>query len=310
MNHHLRPTSLFVSAISLLLATSAMAFPPTPYHELYGVVRDQFGNPLSQSAVVILNGPEGKIVEGYVSGSHSPGANYSLKVPLDAGTIDQLYQVNAITAQTQFTIEVRIGATVYFPIEMAGTLPEIGEAGKRTRLDLTLGVDSDGDGLPDSWEQDVIDSDPNDDLMTLADVTPDGDPDSDGVPNLQEYIAGTYAFEGRDSLELEIVSLDGGVAELEFLAITGRTYQLEASPRLGQFAPTAFALTPEGPEGLMWLMKLMPLPITLLVIPKYMPNPSSTSMRLLKLTFPHLNPISMGLSLRIRHGRFPNLRRL
>lgn len=61
---------------------------------------------------------------------------------------------------------------------------------------LTLPVvpasaDSDGDGMPDSFEQMIIDHDPADDIETLADVLPGDDYDGDGHSNLQEYLYGT-----------------------------------------------------------------------------------------------------------------------
>ena len=54
---------------------------------------------------------------------------------------------------------------------------------------LTLGTvtDTDGDGLADEWEQELIDADPNDALEILADVNPDDDLDGDGLTNLQEF---------------------------------------------------------------------------------------------------------------------------
>jgi len=50
--------------------------------------------------------------------------------------------------------------------------------------------DGDGDGLPDSWEQQIIDADPNDAIVTIADVLPSDDFDGDGANNDVEYANG------------------------------------------------------------------------------------------------------------------------
>lgn len=53
--------------------------------------------------------------------------------------------------------------------------------------------DEDNDGLPDSWEQLIIDADPNDGIATIQDVQPGEDFDDDDLTNLQEYQNGTDA---------------------------------------------------------------------------------------------------------------------
>lgn len=51
--------------------------------------------------------------------------------------------------------------------------------------------DTDQDGLPDEWEQQLVAADPDDAIETIADVLPDDDFDSDGQSNLEEYRAGS-----------------------------------------------------------------------------------------------------------------------
>lgn len=56
---------------------------------------------------------------------------------------------------------------------------------------LQIAGDSDGDGLTDSWEQEVIDSDPDDAVTSLEDIDPAGDLDGDNLTNLEEFEAET-----------------------------------------------------------------------------------------------------------------------
>lgn len=51
-------------------------------------------------------------------------------------------------------------------------------------------VDVDGDGLSDPWEQQIIDANPNDAIVTIYDVHPVDDFDNDGFTNQQEYDLG------------------------------------------------------------------------------------------------------------------------
>lgn len=48
-----------------------------------------------------------------------------------------------------------------------------------------------GDGLPDAWEQQIIDADPNDAITSIADVLPGDDFDGDGITNRDEYLFGS-----------------------------------------------------------------------------------------------------------------------
>ena len=220
--------------VSLALVLSALfsvhAFPPAPHHTLFGVVKNQHGTPMdSGDAIVVLSGPAGEVMRGPIDLSVAPGINYSLQVAQDSARTGQLYTPTAMLPTSPFTIRVEIGETSYLPIELQGEIRTLGASGESTRLDLTLGEDSDGDGLPDAWERDVIDFDPEDGIDDLADVNPDDDSDGDGMTNGAEYIAGTYAFDHLDALRLEVKEIVDGVARLEFVTITGRTYKITSS---------------------------------------------------------------------------------
>src|SRR4029434_45759 len=132
--------------------------------------------------------------------------NYRLEVPMDSGTAPDLYQPTALRPFFQYRLKVVIGQTVYLPIEMGGHFAQSGQPSQKTRIDLTLGVDSDGDGLPDAWEQALIAIYGG----TLDSVWPQDDADGDGISNLDEYLAGTYAFDPSDGFRLTLTGVVAG----------------------------------------------------------------------------------------------------
>lgn len=228
-------TALFTAAP----AERARAFPPAPHHYIYGMIRGEDGEPLADASVqVILETDEGVRVLGSITPYLEPGVNYRLTVPMDAGTTPDPYVPNALSPTVPFLIEVIIGSTTYLPIEMSGDFSHLGEPGESTRIDLTLGVDSDGDGLPDAWEQIVIDQLGGG--LTIPSLRPRGDADGDGLSNLSEYIAGTYAFDARDKFALDIKEEHPDHVVLEFLAIRGRTYTVQSSSDLSTWEDVSF----------------------------------------------------------------------
>ncbi|HEX8679803.1 MAG TPA: hypothetical protein VF683_07575, partial [Chthoniobacterales bacterium] len=235
-------------------AGTASAYPPAPYHRIYGTVRDEQGHTLgSEQGSVILYGTAAlEIARGVTDPNIGPDLNYSVHVQMDSGTTALLYEVTALRPLLPFTIRVVIGGVTYVPIQAVSAF-NIGDPAGQTRIDLTIGVDTDTDGLPDSWEQELIDTDTTGTLHTLTDVRPDDDLDGDGLTNAQEYIAGTYALDGGDRLELKVIQATSTFTRLRFLAITGRTYRLTSTPRMGvPFVEQPFALTPTGDDVLFY----------------------------------------------------------
>ena len=237
----------------LLLLVGAMvfpasAYPPAPFHRIYGTVRDSRGNPLATgSGTIILSGAGNVEVVRTVSDMKAgPDLNYALSVPMDVGSNSLLYSVSAMRPLLPFTIRVVIKGVSYVPIEMAGATWNVGDPSATTRLDLTLGIDSDGDGLPDQWEYDLINGDTTGRLHSLTDVNPNDDLDGDGQTNLAEYQAGTYALEQSDGLKLEFVELKDGVAHLRFFAIPSRSYSISSSLNLNEYIPQSFSLVATG----------------------------------------------------------------
>ncbi len=84
---------------------------------------------------------------------------------------------------------------------------------------LTGAPDSDGDGIPDAWEN-IYDFNP-----LVADSN--GDADHDGFTNLEEYLAGTDPRDPASRLSLDGVVRDGDGVRILFTAITGRSYAIQ-----------------------------------------------------------------------------------
>ena len=224
----------------VLLPSFASAFPPAPHHTLYGMVRDERGNPISaDNAEVVFKTTSGRYLTTAIVPGLAPGQNYQLRVPMDAGLSSDLYLPTAMRPTMPFTIQVKIGAAIFLPIEISAASGAMGAAGGRTLLNLTLGEDSDGDGIPDAWERSLINRGFGD---SLADINPDDDADGDGLSNLQEYLAGSYAFDGASEFALNLKRLDGTTPVLEFLAINGRSYQIFGSADLGSWQSVQFRL--------------------------------------------------------------------
>lgn len=233
------------AALSLVLGFPfAEAFPPTPHHEVRGMVRDEQGNALvAPNATVVLETGGAVLSTTPVRTTPTADGNYRMVIPMDSGSRETAYSPKAMFPAVPFRLKVRIGAQTFLPIQMSGTATLMSRPAGRASLDLTLGLDSDGDGLPDAWERTLLAA-----LRkkgTLADIRPDGDDDRDGITNLNEYLAGTYAFDPKDGFAVEMKAMEQGLPVLEFLAIQGRTYSVEGSADLKDWKRTTFALSGE-----------------------------------------------------------------
>jgi hypothetical protein len=229
--------SLVLLTALACLNSQVGGYPPAPFHLFYGMLRDEYGTPINSGAEVILETGAGIQIKTTVIPGIETAANYRLEVPMDSGLMAAPYLPTALRPTVPFRIKVRVGGVIYLPIEMTGDLRRLGQPGQRTRLNLTLGEDSDGDGLPDAWER-LINPD-------ISKVKPDEDADKDGLTNLQEYLAGTYAFDPEHGFALSIVGVHQGRPQLEFLAINARTYSLLGSTDLKHWEVTPFRLSTE-----------------------------------------------------------------
>lgn len=222
----------------LLPGRSARALPPAPPHSLFGTVRNELGRPLSDGAEVHFEAESGVRLKGYVMTRTEPGVNYRLEIPMDAGLTDAPYVATALQPTVPFRLRVKIAGATYLPLEMAGDFARLGAAGGKTRLDLTLGEDADGNGLPDAWERAVAEFLGR--AWTPGSIDPSQPYPGSGMSYRDVYVAGTYDVTPGDGFALQILQRPGGPPLLGFVAVRGRTYQIEAAASLGAWQPVRF----------------------------------------------------------------------
>ena len=82
-------------------------------------------------------------------------------------------------------------------------------------------VDSDGDDLPDIWEQQIIDANEDDAINTVADVLPEDDFDEDGVTNAGEFAGDTNPVKGDTDEDGLLDGVENGSGTWESIEATG-----------------------------------------------------------------------------------------
>ncbi len=100
------------------------------------------------------------------------------------------------------------------------------DRGKLERVDLNVAIpfpDSDGDGLPDWWENQHF----------AGNANPNADPDGDGYTNMQEYLAGTDPNNANSFLSFTNINAQtNGTYLLTWPSISNKTYSVYRSATL------------------------------------------------------------------------------
>ncbi|MCB1762910.1 MAG: VCBS repeat-containing protein [Gammaproteobacteria bacterium] len=126
-------------------------------------------------------------------------ANHTITASIGGGgTISPVGSINVTQGADQtFTVTPESG---YYIADVVADGVSLGAVSTYSFKNVTedhtivarfLPIDSDQDGLPDEWEQRIIDSRQNDMISSVADVLPEDDFDGDGASNLEEYRSGT-----------------------------------------------------------------------------------------------------------------------
>jgi Lamin Tail Domain/Chitobiase/beta-hexosaminidase C-terminal domain len=180
----------------------AARFPGAPLHGLYSGKLDNHGERLTMEDAL------GGVIFSFAYQEAAPW-------PITAdGFGDSLQRITFLTSPTNAS-------------QWIGATPTPGSASPL--------LDRDGDGLPDVWEilYGLDGTDPT------GDDGANGDPDHDGVTNLEEYIAGTAPTNPLSVLKFDRITVNSGVS-LTFLASSNKTYTIQSAPSLAAGAWSNF----------------------------------------------------------------------
>ena len=106
--------------------------------------------------------------------------------------------------------------------------------------------DTDGDGLPDAWEL-ANQLNPND---IASQHGASGDPDFDGLTNLQEYLAGTNPMNPDSSLRIVNVESKNSSISLTWSSQPNKLYRIESSTDMIHWAVLSVGSTTFKTVGL------------------------------------------------------------
>ena len=89
-------------ASTLWTTTNVRAFPPAP-HLIYGMVRDELGNPIEVgNAEILFESLAGTKLVAAIGSTGAPGENYRLAIPMDSGITSDLYMATAMRPTVPF----------------------------------------------------------------------------------------------------------------------------------------------------------------------------------------------------------------
>ena len=234
-------------ACLLTLTLSLAAFPPAPAITYFGTVRDGFGNALDESAEAVMLVGRGSdvVAEAPIDPRLRPGENFRAEIRMDLDSGDA-YREGALAVGDQITLSVELGAQI-LPVEgvSVATL-QLGMPGERIYIDCFIGLDSDGDELPDNWELGQLELagfGPSDPEYSLDSLGQNNDFDGDGTSDFDEYVAGTFALIQSDFLSLLYLEQTESADRFRTRFVFGKFYQLEQSLDLVTWGPVPIRLS-------------------------------------------------------------------
>jgi len=152
---------------------------------------------------------------------------------------------NALTAGVPYKLYVVVNSVTNLPIEMENTTLALAAPTVKTLVNLTVGADANGDGIPDTWETAFLASIGLN--LALTNINPNAVYAKDGRTLLQEYALGNFPY-NSNAFNVTIVSLNAGSAVLAFTTTSGRTYTASASPDLQNWTPVSFTIPAIGTQ--------------------------------------------------------------
>jgi hypothetical protein len=195
--------------------TPAFAGIPEPGIVLYGQVRHSTGALVTSGELVLTysgsGGGDPITVSVQLTRIEAPGGPFCYKALIPLETAIPGYPVSASSILLSAT-PVEYTRTAIVPeksISITDTV-SISTADRGAVRLLSLGAtsldDADQDGLPDTWEKQIVDANPNDAIASVNDVRPEDDFDGDGESNSLEYLNGT---DPTDPMSARLGDIDG-----------------------------------------------------------------------------------------------------
>lgn len=197
----------------------------------YGRILGEFGNPVGPADGITVSAWKsgGSEAAAYDVGPFlGPSINYRLQIDVVAagGGADGTSVPDGSTAQ----LRVRAGGA---PKPVIGNTNLLVRSGAVTNRMFILGTDANGSGLPDEWEQFVLDAlaalNINAGVTNLGDFNPGADYDGDGASNRDEFFGGTLPFLNTDYLRIEQYTLSAGVFRIRFMSNDGFFYEVQGT---------------------------------------------------------------------------------
>lgn len=196
-----------------------------------GQAIDGYGWPYQSDADVILRSETNELTRYSIDGQISPGINFMLYLNLDDNRTTNRYASGTVVTGMPINIIIR-DTYGQKTIMESNAVPAISDPGTVTLINITAGTDSDGDGLPDLWEQELVDFSAGA-YTNITDVHPEDDFDGDGFSNGEEYYCGTFAFLDYDYFYIDrIGNQENGRFKVDFITVPGKTYQLQTCTNL------------------------------------------------------------------------------
>jgi hypothetical protein len=197
-------------------------------------VSNAAGTICSQPATLtVLQAP---VITGQPAGmTVSVGSAATLQVKA-AGTAPLSYQwylnslvVAGATASTLPLAPVDASQAGIYQVVVTNSVGMVASAPAELKV---IGLDSDGDGIPDSWMLQYFDHPTG---LAIDHSRAQDDADGDGMSNLQEFLAGTNPLDAQSSLKLraQAVNPATGRPQFAFTAIAGVGYTLQYCDNLG-----------------------------------------------------------------------------
>lgn len=224
-----------LALLAALPAAGKIAVPQAPVMT-YGLIRDEYGAPMVKNASALVRlykegDAKARVYSSCTIGDAGiAGMNYRLALEIDSAGPVRDY---AVVKDTLMRIRAFInGAEKVLSPVATFVCPA---QGTKQRLDYSIGTDADGDGLPDAWEEWVLDMAGLDSSpAAIAAFRPGDDADGDGMTNLAEFLAGTDPFISTDLLKVESFRIVPGSqrVELKFYTVPGRKYRVLMSETL------------------------------------------------------------------------------